>query len=78
MREDTYKALAILLDTLPNGFPPTDDGTEIKILKKISSVRLTLKQFQLVIWTSNFFFVISLCQRLINGLFLKKRYAQNL
>lgn len=35
MREDTYKALAILLDTLPNGFPATDDGIEIKLLKKI-------------------------------------------
>ena len=31
----TYKKLATVLDTLPNGFPATENGVEIKILKKI-------------------------------------------
>ena len=35
MSEQTYKNLAKVLDTLPNGFPETDSGVEIKILKKI-------------------------------------------
>jgi electron transport complex protein RnfB len=35
MSEDVYKKLARVLDTLPNGFPATDDGLEIKLLKKI-------------------------------------------
>lgn len=29
---DPYKNLAQRLDTLPNGFPPTNDGTELKLL----------------------------------------------
>ncbi len=33
--EEIYKRLAKVLDTLPNGFPPTDTGVELKILKKI-------------------------------------------
>ena len=35
MSEDVYKKLTKVLDTLPNGFPATEDGVEIKILKKI-------------------------------------------
>lgn len=35
MSEVLYRRLQILLDTLPNGFPATEDGIEIKILKKI-------------------------------------------
>lgn len=35
MNEDIYIQLARVLDTLPNGFPETKDGMEIKILKKI-------------------------------------------
>jgi Na+-translocating ferredoxin:NAD+ oxidoreductase subunit B len=35
MNDDAYKKLAKVLDTLPNGFPPTEDGVEIKLLKKI-------------------------------------------
>jgi len=35
MNEDSYLKLAKVLDTLPNGFPATKDGLEIKILKKI-------------------------------------------
>lgn len=35
MSEDTYKHLARVLDTLPNGFPGTDSGVEIRLLKKI-------------------------------------------
>jgi|TARA_B100000315_G_scaffold255326_1_gene298411 ferredoxin len=35
MSDDPYRKLATVLDTLPNGFPATDDGLEIKILQKI-------------------------------------------
>lgn len=35
MSDDVYKKLAKVLDTLPNGFPATEDGLELKILKKI-------------------------------------------
>lgn len=37
MSEDIYKKLAKVLDTLPNGFPETENGVEIEILKKIFS-----------------------------------------
>jgi electron transport complex protein RnfB len=30
-----YKQLAEKLNALPNGFPPTDDGRELKLLAKI-------------------------------------------
>jgi Na+-translocating ferredoxin:NAD+ oxidoreductase subunit B len=30
-----YRKLATILDSLPNGFPPTPDGLEIRLLKKI-------------------------------------------
>jgi Na+-translocating ferredoxin:NAD+ oxidoreductase subunit B len=33
--EDVYQKLARVLDTLPNGFPSTENGAEIKLLKKI-------------------------------------------
>ncbi len=35
MSDDVYKKLAKVLDTLPNGFPATEDGVEIKVLQKI-------------------------------------------
>jgi Na+-translocating ferredoxin:NAD+ oxidoreductase subunit B len=35
MSDQVYQKLAKVLDTLPNGFPATPDGTELKILKKI-------------------------------------------
>jgi len=35
MTDDIYRKLANVLDTLPNGFPATEDGLEIKLLKKI-------------------------------------------
>jgi len=35
MAEDVYRKLAKKLDELPNGFPATDSGVEIEILKKI-------------------------------------------
>ncbi|MEW6440606.1 MAG: 4Fe-4S binding protein [bacterium] len=35
MSDEIYKKLAGVLDTLPNGFPATDSGLEIKILKNI-------------------------------------------
>lgn len=35
MSDDVYKKLASVLDTLPNGFPATKEGIEIKLLKKV-------------------------------------------
>ena len=35
MSDEIYTKLANVLDTLPNGFPSTESGVEIKILKKI-------------------------------------------
>jgi Pyruvate/2-oxoacid:ferredoxin oxidoreductase delta subunit len=35
MSDQVYHKLAKVLDTLPNGFPATDDGLEIRLLKKI-------------------------------------------
>ncbi|OQX61559.1 MAG: 4Fe-4S ferredoxin [Desulfococcus sp. 4484_241] len=35
MSEDIYRKLAKVLDTLPNGFPATEEGIEIKLLKKM-------------------------------------------
>jgi len=37
MTQDIYKKLANVMDTLPNGFPATESGVEIKILKMIFS-----------------------------------------
>jgi len=37
MGEDAYDRLANVLDTIPNGFPRTESGVEIKLLKKIFS-----------------------------------------
>jgi NAD-dependent dihydropyrimidine dehydrogenase PreA subunit len=35
MNDDVYRKLAQVLDTLPNGFRATDDGLEIRLLKRI-------------------------------------------
>jgi hypothetical protein len=35
MNDDVYHRLAGVLDTLPNGFPATESGIEIQLLKKI-------------------------------------------
>jgi Fe-S-cluster-containing hydrogenase component 2 len=35
MGEEIYRKLARVLDTLPNGFPSTESGAELKLLKKI-------------------------------------------
>lgn len=35
MSDEIYRRLAKVLDTLPNGFPSTESGVEIRILKKI-------------------------------------------
>ena len=35
MSDDVYRKLAKVLDTLPNGFPATENGVEIKLLEKI-------------------------------------------
>ena len=37
MSDEVYHKLAKVLDTLPNGFPPTENGVEIRLLKKIFS-----------------------------------------
>ena len=33
--DNAYKQLAERLNALPNGFPPTDDGRELKLLAKL-------------------------------------------
>ncbi|HNT76812.1 MAG TPA: helix-turn-helix domain-containing protein, partial [Anaerolineae bacterium] len=35
MTENPYKLLAERLDALPNGFPPTPDGAELRLLEKL-------------------------------------------
>ncbi len=35
MSDEIYRKLAQVLDTLPNGFPATESGIEIRLLKKI-------------------------------------------
>ena len=35
MSQDMYKKLAERLDALPNGFPPTEDGVELKMLARL-------------------------------------------
>lgn len=35
MSEDIYRKLASVLDTLPQGFPATESGVEMKLLKKV-------------------------------------------
>jgi electron transport complex protein RnfB len=35
MRDDPYRLLATRLDELPNGFPPTADGAELRLLARI-------------------------------------------
>lgn len=37
-RDDTYRRLSKFLDRMPGGFPETDTGVEIKILKKLFTV----------------------------------------
>ena len=34
MADEAYQKLARVLDTLPNGFPATESGVEIKLLKQ--------------------------------------------
>jgi electron transport complex protein RnfB len=46
---DPYKRLAERLDSLPNGFPPTDDGSELKILAKLFSPEEAALASQLLI-----------------------------
>ena len=35
MSEDIYRKLAQRLDAIPNGFPATESGVEMKLLKKV-------------------------------------------
>jgi len=52
MSENAYKLLAQRLNELPNGYPPTEDGTELRLLSKLytpeeaalaSTLRITLE-----------------------------------
>jgi Na+-translocating ferredoxin:NAD+ oxidoreductase subunit B len=46
MSEDSYESLRAFLDAMPGGFPATNTGIEIKILKKLFSpdeAELTMK-----------------------------------
>jgi Pyruvate/2-oxoacid:ferredoxin oxidoreductase delta subunit len=54
MNENPYKRLAERLDALPNGFPPTEDGAELRLLEYLftpeeadltAQLRLTLETF---------------------------------
>jgi hypothetical protein len=36
MAEDIYLELREFMDTMPGGFPATDSGVELKILRKFS------------------------------------------
>lgn len=38
---EIYRSLAERLNALPNGFPSTDDGRELKPLAKVDAVRCT-------------------------------------
>jgi hypothetical protein len=35
MDDDSYRKLAKVLDTLPNGFPATESGVEIRLLRRV-------------------------------------------
>ena len=35
MSQNPYQMLALRLDSLPNGFPPTDDGVELRLLAEL-------------------------------------------
>ena len=39
MEEEIYKKLAKHLDNLPGGFPPTESGVELRILKRLFTPR---------------------------------------
>jgi electron transport complex protein RnfB len=46
---DPFKRLAERLDSLPNGFPPTDDGSELNVLEKLFSPEEATLASQLLI-----------------------------
>lgn len=47
MTSNPYKLLAERLDALPNGFPPTDDGAELRLLAKLFTPEEALLAAQL-------------------------------
>ncbi len=47
MDANPYKTLAQRLDSLPNGFPPTDDGSELRLLANLFSPEEALLASQL-------------------------------
>ena len=47
MPPDPYKLLAERLDALPNGFPPTPDGAELRLLAKLFTPEEALLACQL-------------------------------
>ncbi len=49
-KNDPYKQLAERLDSLPNGFPPTDDGAELRLLAKIFTPEEAELASQLRVW----------------------------
>ncbi len=53
MNEDVYYKLAKVLDTLPCGFPSTEDGLEIRLLKKLFTI------FGFCMSAFNLFFIFS-------------------
>ncbi len=48
VQSNTYKQLAMRLDSLPNGFPPTEDGIELKLLERIFTPEEALLASQLL------------------------------
>ena len=55
MQNDPYRLLAQRLDSLPNGYPPSPDGLELKILERLykpqeaelaAQLRLTKEDFR--------------------------------
>ena len=40
MGDEVYRKLAGVLDTIPNGFPATESGVAIRLLKKIFTLDL--------------------------------------
>jgi len=59
MNYDAYRKLAQKLDAIPNGFPQTESGIELKLLAKICTseeAALAATNFLLLIFFSSVFF----------------------
>ena len=55
IEHNPYKRLAERLDTLPNGFPPTNDGSELRLLAKLFSPKEAdlASQLRIILESSN-------------------------